>query len=208
MGRFGSVLVSMSAMLMILAGSFAVRAQESVTGVIHSMSFQSMPEGLPILVRPLDDSPENLTIKTQLEQALAKAGYSIAKTASFLVLSFETRRELGGGPTPRRPVTRTFVERHEDSLMADKRYNPQIGKGSPVGPSAISASRFRLDATLDDKQSGKRLWRGWAIAPMQRDDTANLTKAMAPVMAESLGETVREQPFEIPVSQSSEPQVR
>ncbi len=208
MGRSGFFLMSVSAMLMILAGSFTVRAQEPISGVLNAMSFHPIPEGLPILVRPLDDSPENLSIKTQLEQALAHAGFAVAKEGSFVVLSFETRREMGGGPTPRRQVTPRFDERHEESGFRDRRYNPQIGKGSTHGSTSISASRFRLDATLDDKQSGKRLWRGWTIARMQGDETANLAKAMAPVLVGSLGETVREQTFEIPIGKPGETQLR
>lgn len=208
MGRFGFLLVSVSAMLVILAGSFTVRAQEATSGVLNAMSFHPLPGGQPVLVRPLNDSPENLSIKTQLEQALAAAGFAVAKEGSVVVLSFETRRELGGGPTPRRQVTTRFVERHEESDIGDRRYKPQIGKSSPQGPTSISASRFRLDATLDDRQSGKRLWQGWAIARMQGDETNALTKAMTSELVDSLGKTVREKTFEIPIGTTSETQTR
>lgn len=208
MGRIGFLLLPVGAMLMILAGPSAVRAQEVISGVLSAMSFQPMPENQPILVRPLDDSPQNLAIKGYLEQALSNAGFAVATDSSSVVLSFETRRELGGGSTPSRQVTDRFIERHEQSDIGDQRYKPQIGKSSPQGPRGISASRFRLDATLDDRQSGKRLWRGWAIAPMQGDETNNLARAMAPVLAGSLGETVREETFEIPVGNTSETQTR
>lgn len=208
MRRSGFLLTSVGLLLMILTGSLAIQAQEAVGGVINAMSFHRIPEDQPILVRPLDDSPENLSIKTQLEQALTKKGFAVAKEGSFLVLSFETRRELGGGPTPGRQVTNRFVERHEDSDFGDRRYKPQIGKGSTKGPTSISASRFRLDATLDDKQSGKRLWRGWTIARMKGDETSNLARAMAPVLADSLGETVREHTFEIPLGTAGETGIR
>lgn len=195
-------------MLMILAGTFTVRAQEAISGVLNAMSFQPVPSGVPILVRPLDDSPENLAIKSYLEQALTDAGFAVAKDGSSVVLSFETRRELGGGSTPTRQITKRFVERHEESDFGDFRYKPQIGKGSPKGPTSISASRFRVDATLDNRQSGKRLWRGWAIARMQGDETDNLARAMAPVLVGSLGETVRQEPFDVTVSKTSETQIR
>lgn len=212
MGRIGYLLVSVSAVLAVLGGASAVpsavRAQEKVSGVVNAMSFHSMPEGLPILVRPLDDSAENLVIRNDMEQALTAAGFTVAKDGSAIVLSFETRRELGGGPTPTRQITKQFVERHEQSDIVDRRYTPQIGKSSPKGSSSVSASRFRLDATLDDKQSGKRLWRGWTIARMHGDETKNLAKAMVPVLVDSLGETVREQTFDIPVGTASETTIR
>ncbi len=208
MGRFGFLLMPAGALLLILAGSFTVRAQEATSGVLNAMSLHPLSGGQPVLVRPLNDSPENLSIKTQLEQALAAAGFAVAKESSVVVLSFETRRELGGGPTPRRQVTPRFIERHEESNIGDQRYTPQIGKSSPQGPSSISASRFRLDATLDDRQSGKRLWQGWAIARMQGEETNKLTKAMAAELVGSLGKTVREKTFEIPIGTPVETETR
>ncbi len=208
MKRCGFLVPSISVVVVILTGSLAglatAQAQEVMTGTVNAVSFQPIPKGLPILVRPRDDSPENLAIKAELDQALAKDGFTAATDASALVLSFETRRELGGGPTPSRQVTDHFVERHEETDVGTRRYEPQIGRG----PSSISASRFRLDATLDNKQNGKRLWRGWTIARMQGDETAKLARGMAPVLVESLGETVREQTFEIPVTTASETQLR
>ena len=208
MGRIGYLLVSVSAVLAVLGGAFAVRAQEAVTGVVNAVSFHPMPEGLPILVRPLDDSAENLVIKKDMEQALTDAGFDVAKDGSSIVLSFETRRELGGGPTPTRQITKQFVERHQESDIVDRRYKPQIGKSSPKGPSSISASRFRLDATLDDKQNGKRLWRGWTIARMYGDETKKLARAMVSILIDNLGQTVREQTFDISVSKTSETTIR
>ncbi len=208
MRRRGFLLMSAGAMLIILAGPATVRGQEVISGVVNAMSFHSMPEGMPILVRPLDDSPENIFIKAQLEDALTNSGFNVAAGNSSLVLSFETRRELGGGPTPQRPVTQRFIERHQESDIGDRRYKPQIGKGSPQGPAAISASRFRLDATLDDRQGGKRLWQGWTIARMKGDETRNLATAMAPVLVDSLGKTVRQQTFDIPVGTASDTPAR
>jgi len=208
MRRIGFLLVSVSAALAVLGGSSALRAQEGVSGVINAVSYHPMPKGLSILVRPLDDSTENLVIKKDLEQALTADGFTVAKDSSVIVLSFETRRELGGGPTPTRQITKQFVERHEQTDIVDRRYRPQIGKSSPKGPSSIGASRFRLDATLDDKQSGKRLWRGWTIARMYGDETNKLAKAMVPVLVGNLGETVREQTFDISVGTTSETTIR
>lgn len=203
MGRFGFFLTSVSAMLLVLAGSSTVRAQEDVSGVVNAVSFYPMLESQPIFVRPLDDSPENLSIRTDMEQALTDAGFAVAKKSAILVLSFETRRELGGGAAPTRQVTNRFLERHEESDIGDQRYKPQIGKESPRGSGAISASRFRLDATLDDRETGKRLWRGWTIARMHGDDTSTLAKAMAPALVDSLGKTVRQQTFDIRASETS-----
>lgn len=209
LGRLALILASVSAVLSALPlTSVPVRSQETVSGVINAMSFHPLPKGAPILVRPLDDSPENLVIKRDIEQALTDKGFTLAEEDSFLVLSFETRRELGGGPAPARRVTNRFVERHEESDIGDRRYKPQIGKTSPKGPSSISASRFRLDATLDDKQNGKRLWRGWTIAQMQGDETRNLAKSMAPLLVDSLGKTVRQQSFDIPLGTMGETKIR
>ena len=159
------------------------------------MSHSPLPEGLPILVRPLDNSTENLEIKKQFDTALTQSGFTLAKDSSFLVLSFETRRELGGGPTPRREVT----DRMPSDLAAQKgmRYRPQIASGPAIGPRSISRSRYRLDATIDDRQSNKRLWRGWAIAPLHGDDTSASVDAMVKALVTSIGQTVTQKPFDI-----------
>jgi hypothetical protein len=193
MDRFGLFFAFIAALVLVLVGTPVVYAQDQ--GVVNAMSHNPLPEGLPILVRPLDNSAENLKIKKQFETVLAQDGYVVATDSSFLVLSFETRRELGGGPTPRRQVTDRMPK--DQSAQKGMRYRPQIAEGQPSGPTSISRSRYRLDATLDDKQSNKRLWRGWAIAPLQGDDTSATTEAMVKALVGSIDHTVSQQPFAI-----------
>jgi len=70
-------------------------AQDAGQGTLNAVSFKPVPVGVPIFVRPLDDSDENLALKQRFEAVLRERGYALAADASGLVLTFETRDDIG-----------------------------------------------------------------------------------------------------------------
>jgi len=73
----------------------AVAAQEEGQGTLNAVSFKPLPIGAPIFVRPLDDSDENLVFKQRFESVLQARGCALAPDPSGLVLTFETRDQIG-----------------------------------------------------------------------------------------------------------------
>jgi len=173
-------------------------------GTINSVSYGAIPKSASIEVRTFDDSDANLSLKKEFESALISAGYSIKKGAA-LVLSFETRDEIGAWSTTDR--------RHILSLEAgggrgggenakarvnvyDSASGGLFNKGQG-GTSIVTPSQYRLDATLEDRASGKTLWQGWAKADLHASDGDTLTRSMIPAIVKHVGKTARLKTFSL-----------
>jgi hypothetical protein len=182
-------------------------ATENATGVLNAVAFRPVPAGAPILVRPLDDTNENLAIKKDIEDALTTRGFRLGTDPKGIVLSFETRSQPGYWTSTRR---RTFIElqgsagsgtRAERSSkgmvnLYDSQRGAVLNKGqrSVVTP---AATVYRLDVNIDDKAEGKSLWLAWAVANLAEGDPVTLAGSMVPVIIDSIGKSAKEQSFKL-----------
>ena len=173
----------------------AANAQEPGQGVLNAVAFEPLPKGVAVLVRPLDDTDQNLAIKKEFEAALAAAGFSVAAEGPALVLSFESRDVIGAGPAPR-PQTSFRLRDQEGRLSVRERGSvPKIIEAPRGGTQIYHPSRFRIDATVDDKDLGTRHWHGWAVADTEDRTRLSLATAMVPALVDSIGRTERQEPF-------------
>jgi hypothetical protein len=183
-----------------------VFAQSPGGGLLNAVVYKDVPAGAGILVRPLDDSDDNLVLKQEFEAELQRRGFRI-QPDSELVLTFETRDSIGaytdrnarhvlelsggggrGGGEDARARVNVF----------DSASGGLINPGSESGNTEIvTPTQYRLDVTLDDKANRKRLWQAWATADIERSDGLTLTRGMVPVIVQAVGQTVRQQPFKI-----------
>ncbi len=72
MVRFGFALAGCAVLVTVHAG--LTMAQESPTGVLNAVAFKPLPAGAPILVRPFNDTDENLAIKKEYRGGPEGAG--------------------------------------------------------------------------------------------------------------------------------------
>ncbi len=183
-----------------------VFAQSPDSGLLNAVAYKDVPTAAAITVRPLDDSDDNLILKQEFEKALQNRGYRIVQD-SPLVLTFETSDTVGaytdrnarhvlelsggggrGGGEDARARVNVF-----DSVSGGL-----MNTGEDTGDTSIvTPSQYRLDVSLDDKADRKRLWQAWATADIARSDGRTLTRAMVPVIVQSVGQTVRRQPFQV-----------
>jgi len=196
MNRFGRCWLGFLGFLLIAhAPLSAATAQQPEQGVLHAVSFEPLPEGIPVLVRPLDDTDENLEIKKEFEAAMASDGLNVAADEARIVLSFETREEVAAGPAPRPQNTIRFRGQGGRMSTSDERNVPKLIEAPRDGTRIYRPSRYRIDATIDDKVDGTRLWQGWAVAGLEEHTHLFLAKTMVPAIVDSIGQTVREKPF-------------
>ena len=194
----GVLLIAMS--FLGAGGLFPAAAQQ---GLLNSVAYGKIAPGTPIAVRPLDNSDQNLVLQEHFERQLRAKGYAVSDDAN-LVLSFETRDVVGawsdGG-------VRTLIElknnRHrtgQDPPQVNLNiYHSSRGgllnKGRGGGTSIVTPSQYRLDAVIDDRSNGERVWQAWATADIRGAGTGALSQAMVPALVDSLGSTVKNQPF-------------
>jgi len=185
---------------------FLTTAAASADGTLNAVSYQPMPTGTTLSVRPLDNSDHNMLLKADFERALRGKGYTISDDAK-LVFTFETMDTAGawtgGGPNPFIELSnnpdQTGIEapRVKFNLFNTERggiLNPDRTEVTRM----VTPSSFRIDVTIDSLTDGKRLWHGWSSINIGAGDNREMTRSMVPVMVEGLGKTVREQKFQVP----------
>ncbi len=202
MRRFGFLLACSAA----LAGLGAA-AQEIGEGLLNAVAFRPLAENASIAVRPLDNSNANMVLKGIFENELKARGYAVSDDAP-LVLTFETRSTIGvwSGYGQRTVIElKNIPDRvgSETPLVRLNLFNSSRGgmlnEGRrPGGDTEMTPSQYRLDASIDSRGDGKRLWQAWTTADLGQSDGLSLSKAMIPVVVESLGRNVKRQPFELP----------
>ena len=205
MVRFGFALAGCAVLVTVHAG--LTRAQESPTGVLNAVAFKPLPAGAPILVRPFNDTDENLAIKKEFEEALKARGYTIGTDPKGIVLSFESRSQPGyWTSTPQRKFVElqgsagsgTRLEKGSRGVV--NLYNSQQGAVFNEGKRNVvtpAATLFRLDVNIDDKTEGKSLWLAWAVANLAESDPVTLAESMVPVIVDNLGKSAKEQSFKL-----------
>ncbi len=178
-------------------------AQGTDQGLLNAVAYQPVPADTAIRVRPLDNSDDNLVVQKDLEEALRGAGYTVAEDAP-LVLTFEIRNEQGAWSDS---GTRTLLELQArggetGGESARARFNifdsgrgGLLNRGRGKGTTIVTPTMYRLDATLDDRTAGRRLWQAWTTAPLGQWTALPLTRAMVPAVVDNIGQTVRRQPF-------------
>jgi hypothetical protein len=171
---------------------------------VNSVAFQPLPERAIITVRPLDNSDAHLKLKTSIEEALRAKGFGVTKD-SPLVLSFDTRDEIGAwSDAGRRTILELRAEggreggeyAHAKVNVFDTAAGGLLNEGRG-GTSITTPSTYRIDVTVDDRASGRRLWQGWAVANLSYGDRHDLDRAMIPVIVQNLGRTTTRQPFNL-----------
>ncbi len=168
-------------------------------GLLNAVSFQPLPQGAALFVRPLDNSDQNIALQAEFERELKQKGFTVSKDAS-LIFSFETRDAAGswtgGGPNP-------FVElsnNHDQSGVnaPQVRFNLfNSNRGGILNPArkdrtrTVTPSRFRIDVTIDDRTNGKRLWQGWSTDDISIWTIRSMSMSMIPAIVNGMGKTVK-----------------
>lgn len=195
------LLGSLAMLLSLAVGTLPVHAED---GLMSSISFSNIPANAEIQVLPYDDSDANIEVQRVFERILRQHGYKISETAK-LILNFETRDEIGSwSGTDRRHLLSLEASGGrgggEDASARlnffDSKSGGLINKGKG-GTSIATPSSYRIDATIEDRSSGKRLWQGWSVGKLGAGDGQSLTLKMVPVLVEGIGKTVRQKAFEL-----------
>ena len=166
-------------------------------GLAHSTNFIALSPDAAVTVRPLDNTRANLTLKQHFAAALKKRSVRVEDSSSY-VLNFETEVDQTirrAGPTlgsvastNRQSEVRVNVwSSGQDSVL----------RGQVRDQQDRGALRYVLTATLEDERTGRRLWQGEASYTGAPADEATTLAAMASVLADQLGQTVRQKNFRI-----------
>jgi len=182
---------------LILSGT-AAHAQQIT---LNAVSYEPIPSGEAVMVEIFDDSDDNKRLKAKFEDQLKSQGYTVSENAR-LIMSFETRDTSGTwtGGGPNRLVEIGNAVNHTGTDAPDVRVNifdnQRGGLLNPKpnkGVTQVAPSQYRIEASLEDRSNGKRLWQGWSVANNGGADDPALLNAMVKPIVEHIGKTVRDQ---------------
>ena len=194
--------VALYGAFMLLLTAYAGGGAWAADGTVNSVAYGAIPPSATMEVRTFDDSDTNLDLKKVFESALGAAGYSI-KEGAALIFNFETRNEIGAwSRTDRRHILSLEADGGrgggENAKARVNVYNSASGglfnKGKG-GTSIVTPSQYRLEVTVEDRDSGKTIWQGWAKADLHSSDGATLTRKMVPAIVQNIGKTARLKTF-------------
>jgi hypothetical protein len=185
----------LAAIMTVLFSAGTTAAPPKGDGVLNAVSFQPLSATPTFEVRVLDDSADNLAIKQELEAALAHRGYRLVETQGDVVLTIDTGDAVGAwrSPAPSNQVRlmddrgRLFPRGELDVTSVARYPLPET--------TVVTPAQYRIGLTLDDAESGTRLWQGWTFADLSQGEPADLAAAMVQKLADSIGRSVREESF-------------
>lgn len=177
-------------------------------GAISATGYAALPAAAPLAVRPLDNTTLALQLKPLFEQALIARGFKAGGADAPLALTFETEvQQLGPSPGPSEVRA---SDPGSPSLTSDnepRRDESQFRLGLPGaddtlrsgahGITSLGRLRYVLLATVDDQQTGRRIWQGEAMYDGFGAEEDLAFRAMAPILAEHVGQTVRQKGFRL-----------
>lgn len=174
------------------------QSEAPAPGRLNAFLYREVPADGALKVAPLDDSRENRRIAQAFERALERAGRRLDRAAAPLTLNFSTEVAQVGRPGPQGTLGLLEANRDDARVRLNLFSSSEDSlTGGPRRPDGAPASvRFTLIATLEDARGG-RLWQANASLLGSPGDEAGAYAAMARVIAEEIGKTVRQRPFRI-----------
>ncbi len=182
-------------------------AQEATQAIVNAVAFRPVPDGIAVALQTLDDSAINTAASEEFENRLRKAGRAIAPKAPLIFTIEVTTVEGAWSDEGRRTVLE--LSSHGETPIGDNQkirlnlYDSAqggiINRGEgDRGTNIVTRGKHRLEATLDERDGGRRLWQGWIETGMDRQDDLALIRSMVGPLIERLGQTVRRESVDLP----------
>ena len=183
---------------LIAAGGAAMADDAASPGVARSMNFLALAPDAVVKVRPFDNSRANLALKQHFAAALKRRALQVDDAAATYVLNFETEVDQ----TIRR-ATPSLGSASSNNRESEVRVNvwaanrDSVLRGRVGDQQDRGTLRYVLTATLEDERTGRRLWQGEASYAGAPADEAMTLAAMASILTEQIGQTVRQKNFRL-----------
>lgn len=187
---------SAAAIAVVLVGGAALAADI----MLNAVNYVDKPVGKTVSVEIFNDSPINIALKEQFEAELRNQGYTVQDGAQFIV-SIDTRDTsgswTGGGSTSIIDIANQDNHTGTDSpkvrmRIFDTQRGGLLNKKQETGVTEVSPSEFRIDATVEDRSNGRRMWEGWTIMGIEGGDNTIAQHAMVAPLVSNIGKTVRD----------------
>jgi hypothetical protein len=176
--------------------STSIASEPIGQATLNAVAYEPMPAETAIEVQVQDDSDENLAVRAQLLAELESRGFTVTVGAPLL-LSIETGDSVGAWRSPgRTDRIRMMDDRGRLFPQGELDVTRQLQVPLPR-TTIVTPAQYRIGLTLDQRKTGVRIWEGWTIADLSQGEPSALAQGMVTKLADTIGQTVREQPFEL-----------
>lgn len=196
----------------LIIGAFAISATlyapetRAADIALNAVSYFDLPQSEAVTVETFDDSDATMVLQTRFIDELRAQGYTVTDNAR-LILSFVTRDTTGtwSGGGPNRLIEFKNSDDHTGTEAPDVRLNIYDNRRGGIlnpkrdaGITEVAPSQYRIEAALEDRSNGRRLWEGWSVADIGASDNPEIHAAMVKPIISSIGKTVRDQRIPLP----------
>ncbi len=186
--------------------TFHQNAAASNDAVISGINYRPMPAGAVMEVQVLDNSNENLEVLSVVSDSLRARGYPVSETG-ILILTLETRDEIGAWSTSGDGKTIEFRILQGSGGTGDSELRLNLFDSTSGGllsnsqsnpTTIVTPSHYVINATLESREDGKRLWEGSVASDLGQSNSNDLLRRMAPLIAQIVGQSVDRQMVPLP----------
>jgi hypothetical protein len=194
-------------LLVATLGPVSAQQADRSPGHVAARAFATAPAPLAFAVEPDDNSTENMALAERIAKEAGARGMTIQRGGPLVLrLDTEVRTNVraprqtfsreGGGLTdiegvPPPPDTRGEVANLVSSCGAGA-----IG-ARPAQTDYTRCLRYVVNATLEDRGSGRRLWQGHVSYDSNAPDRTAMFVALAPALVEQIGKSVQQRAFRL-----------
>ena len=185
--------------LVATAGGAWAQGEGAGLGRASASSYAAIPLGVPVMVRPLDDSPDQLRIKENIASALSRRQWRVQESPAPIAFNFETEiQQIGRRPSEPSFGRASGSSSRETEVIVNMYSTTQDSIITGRQAEVRGSLRYVLTMTADDQRSGRRLWQGEASYVGSAGDDQAVLRALIPMLIDMLGQTVRQRSFSLP----------
>ncbi len=186
-----------------IAGSAAAQdISGKPPGRVVARSFAALPTPIVVAVEVLDNTDENMALQRRFTDELARRGAKIEGKEAPLAFVFatEVRRNVPAGSRPDLSRESSSLpdgdaERVTNLLSSTRE---SVLRSRPERPVEYErALRYVINATIDDRRDGRRLWQGHISYDGAQSDRMAAFNAMVARLVEQVGKNLQESGFRL-----------
>jgi hypothetical protein len=192
-----------------LAAAIA-QTEDRPPGRVAARAFATAPAPLSLEIAPGDNTDENMALAQRIAKEAKGRGITVGSGSTATILRFDSEvrtsspaprqsysRQGGGSANPDSSTPRPPGSPDEVANMLSSSGAGILSQRQPSGSDYERPLRYVINATLEDRATGRTLWQGHVSYDTTAHNRTAQFVALAPVLVEQIGKNLQEKPFRL-----------